>query len=78
MKKSRRASEKEVKIAQLGTTLVSVLVDIDATVEDCLIAGGFSTEKIEVKCSGEVLELSDIPKDGARLVLADKVKDGSR
>jgi len=76
-KKTRKstASEKEVKIAQLGTRVESVLVDIEATVEDCLVAGGFDTN-VEVKCGGKVVSLSDVPDDGDRLVLADKVKDG--
>jgi len=73
MKKKAKATEKLVKIIQLGATVQEVGVDVDATVEECLEAGGFDTN-VDVKCKGDILDMDDIPADGDRLVLADKVK----
>ena len=70
------ASEtKEVQVLQYGSDNESFDVDVEATVEDVLNEAGIDTDRT-VKCDGEVVALTDIPDNGDRLCIADKVKGG--
>ena len=63
----------DVKIAQLGTSVIEVTIKKGETVEDALEAAGVSTKGV-IKCAGREVDLSDQPDHGDRLTISDQVK----